>query len=171
MVDELQTSAPSHSRWTEIPFPPYRYVPGRTPHPRTHPEGHSYGKPEEIHPPWNPAEWKTLERYLYGIDLYNYAYFWEAHEALESLWRAAEPSSVKARFMQGLIQIAAANLHCVMEHKESACSQAEKGLSNLTAAGSEGPIYMGIEIEKFSSDAQAYFAGRSSRPLRIDLME
>lgn len=170
MVDDLQAPVPSWRRWTEIPFPPYRYVPGRSPHPRTHPEGHSYGKPEEIHPPWNPDDWKTLERYLYGIDLYNYAYFWEAHEALESLWRAAEPASVKARFIQGLIQIAAASLHRHMGHNESALSQAEKGLSNLTAALRDGPIYMGIEIAQFSSDARAYFADHSSKPLMVDLI-
>lgn len=170
MGDELHASAPSPPRWTEIPFPPYRYVPGQSPHPRTHPKGHSYGKPEEAHPPWNPDEWKTLERYLYGIDLYNYAYFWEAHEALESLWRSAEPSSVKARFMQGLIQIAAANLHRRMGHRESALHQAEKGLSHLTAALSEAPVYMGIEIEKFSAAARAYFTGRTPIPPLIDLI-
>lgn len=170
MVDDLQDPAPSRPRWTEVPFPPYRYVPGRNPHPRAHPEGHSYGKPEEVHPSWNPDEWKTLERYLYGVDLYNYAYFWETHEALESLWRAAEPSSVKARFMQGLIQIAAASLHRHMGHTESALSQAEKGLGNLAAARSEGPVYMGIDVAKFSADARTYFADRTSRALMIDLI-
>lgn len=170
MVEELQAHAPNRPRWTEIPFPPYRYVPGQSPHPRTHPEGHSYGKPEEVHPPWNPDEWKTIERYLYGIDLYNHAYFWEAHEALESLWRAAEPSSVKACFIQGLIQIAAANLHRRMGHNESALGQAEKGLSHLSTARSEGPTYMGIEIEKFSADVRAHFTGGTSKPPLIDLI-
>jgi uncharacterized protein len=42
--------------------------------------------------------------YLHGISLFNRAEFFEAHEALEDVWRAApEPEK---KFFQGLIQIA-----------------------------------------------------------------
>ena len=42
--------------------------------------------------------------YLHGIRLFNRAAFFEAHEALEDVWRAAPESEKK--FLQGLIQIA-----------------------------------------------------------------
>ena len=42
--------------------------------------------------------------YLHGIRLFNRSAFFEAHEALEDVWRAAPESEKK--FLQGLIQIA-----------------------------------------------------------------
>ena len=64
------------------PFPPYRHIPGVTPHPIRDPRGHSYGI-EEVHDvdPLPPELWQQNEDYLYGVDLYNFAYWWEAHEA------------------------------------------------------------------------------------------
>ena len=45
--------------------------------------------------------------FLYGVDLFNAAYWWEAHVYFERLW--AETSSADDReFLQGLIQLAAA---------------------------------------------------------------
>ncbi len=160
---------PDWPRYSNIHFPPYRYVPGLNPHPRKHPDGHSYGKPEERLPNWNPHEWRTLAPYLYGVDLYNYAYWWESHEILEGLWLAAGRTGVKARFLQGIIQTAAANLHRHMRKLESARHQVEKGIANLEAALSESPIYMGVDILEFTHDARSYFSAGLSKPAMIRL--
>jgi predicted metal-dependent hydrolase len=50
-----------------------------------------------------------FEQYREGIELFNRAAFFEAHEALEDVWRAA-PEAEK-RFLQGLIQVAVALYH------------------------------------------------------------
>jgi hypothetical protein len=35
---------PACQRWVpELNFPPYRHLPGETPHPHTHLDGHGYG--------------------------------------------------------------------------------------------------------------------------------
>jgi predicted metal-dependent hydrolase len=44
-----------------------------------------------------------------GVALFNGARYWHAHEAWETLWRAAEDKD--RDFYQGLIQIAAGLLH------------------------------------------------------------
>ena len=44
-----------------------------------------------------------------GLALYNAGRFWEAHEALEAVWRASGPA--ERALWQGLIQAAAAMLH------------------------------------------------------------
>ena len=44
-----------------------------------------------------------------GVELYNAGRYWEAHEALEVLWREARPP--ERSLWQGLIQAAAAMLH------------------------------------------------------------
>lgn len=49
------------------------------------------------------------EQYREGIRLFNRGAFFEAHEVLEDVWRAA-PKTEK-RFLQGLIQVAVALHH------------------------------------------------------------
>lgn len=88
-MTEPQPADPHGPRYSTRPFPPYRFVPGQTPHPRRHPHGHSYGQAEP-NPALFPAEeWQKSDAYLYGIDLYNFAYWWECHEVFEGLWHAA----------------------------------------------------------------------------------
>ena len=47
--------------------------------------------------------------YRHGIELFNRAAFFDAHEALEDVWRAAPQAEKK--FLQGLIQVAVALHH------------------------------------------------------------
>jgi hypothetical protein len=44
------------------------------------------------------------------VELFNGGRFWDAHEELETIWRAV-PDESEARVVQGLIQAAAALLH------------------------------------------------------------
>lgn len=60
------------------PFPPYAYVPGDAPHPTRDPGGHSYGAEFEIPEPPDPEDWRACRDYLYGIDLFNHGFYWEA---------------------------------------------------------------------------------------------
>lgn len=81
-------------------FPHYAFVPGETLHPRrASPEAHGL---EE------PADEKLS--ILFGIDLFNHGYFWEAHEIWENPWRRALAGSDRKLFLQGLIRLAAAAL-------------------------------------------------------------
>ena len=73
----------SVDRYSKNKFPVYRFVPGLHPHPVNSPEGHSYGLEDEDVEKWNSDDWKYNDDYLYGIDLYNYHFYWEAHEAWE----------------------------------------------------------------------------------------
>jgi predicted metal-dependent hydrolase len=50
-----------------------------------------------------------FEQYREGVELFNRGAFFEAHEALEDVWRAALQPDKK--FLQGLIQVAVALHH------------------------------------------------------------
>ena len=104
---ELNVGATRHSSQD---FPPYRYVPGLHPHPTNSLDGHSYGEEDDESGKWNSELWKDNQEYLFGIDLYNYHYYWEAHEAWEGLWIASIRNSSEHRFLQGLIKLGAALL-------------------------------------------------------------
>ncbi|WP_442506729.1 DUF309 domain-containing protein [Novipirellula sp. SH528] len=45
-----------------------------------------------------------------AIDLVNYGYYWESHEAWEMIWIAAPAATTRARFLKGLIKLAAAGV-------------------------------------------------------------
>ncbi len=135
-------------RYSRRPFPPYRYLPfqgdrGR-PHPRNDPAGHSYHDDEDYLPQFTADDWSTCEPYLYGVDLFNHGYFWEAHEAWEAVWLAAGARETNCGiFVQGLIQLAAAQLKRVIGSPPGAESLTAAGCEKLAMA--EG-IFLGIDV-------------------------
>ncbi len=92
------------------PFPPYSYVTGQFPHPIRDPQGHSFGVAAERCPKPDADRWFECRPYLYGLDLFNFGYYWEAHETWEQIWHAAGRSGPLADFIKGLIKLAAAGV-------------------------------------------------------------
>lgn len=135
----------------ERPFPPYAFLPGRDPHPTRDPRGHSFS--DEPEPPaayYPPERWHENEDYLFGVDLYNHGYLWEAHEAWEGLWHQAKHDRDQAEFLQGLIQCAAAALKVTMEQPRGLERLSEQGLGRLEGvAASASPRYMGLDLRDF----------------------
>ncbi len=145
----------SESRYSSRAFPPYAYLPGAAPHPTRDPDGHSFQGPESprIEPPADcpPDAWATCDPYLYGVDLYNAGFYWEAHESWEELWHRSKGRPHQAQFIQGLIQCSASLLKVRMRQPKGVQRLGEQGLARLRAtAQAEGPIYMGLDIETFS---------------------
>ena len=103
---------------SELPFPPYRHRPGRTPHPERHPEGHRFF--EQLPPGLLPAEPVPLAAlpadrlFRYGEALFRAGYWWEAHAVWEELWQAAprgeDAETPEREALRAFIQLAAAAL-------------------------------------------------------------
>ena len=86
-------------------FPPYAYLRGRGPHPVRDPGGHSY----QVEPILVAAEASLgSEAFLWGLDLFNHGYYWEAHEAWEGLWKVADRDGPLRMLIKGLIMLSAA---------------------------------------------------------------
>jgi hypothetical protein len=154
-------------RYTDLPFPPYRFRPGRHPHPTAHPNGHSYEPPGAPHHAVafvEPHQWRDSPEYLYGCDLYNHAYWWEAHEAWEGLWQLTNKTDVQGRFLQALIQVAACHLKLEIGKPEGVrslrASCAEHARFVLARIG-ETP-YMGLAFAAWRREVDAYYAQRCS---------
>ncbi len=94
----------------ERPLPPYSYIPGRHPHPVSDPAGYGHGVDAVTPPALDPAHWADSAAYLYGFDLFNAGFFWQAHVEWESLWLAAARRGSVADFLKGLIKLAAAGV-------------------------------------------------------------
>jgi predicted metal-dependent hydrolase len=69
-------------------------------------------------------------RYLTGIDLFNRAEFFDAHEVLEDVWRAAPEGEKK--FLQGIIQVAVALYHHGNGNSIGARSVLRRAFRNLS---------------------------------------
>ena len=138
--------------------PPYRFVPGQSPHPTRDSKGHSYNvKPQQLMS-FEAENWHSCEEYLYGIDLFNHGFWWEAHEALETVWVAAGGRYTETgAFIQGIIQITVAHLKWFQGLHDTATRMALKGLEKMQRIND---IYLGIECDSFRSDVESYFSGK-----------
>jgi uncharacterized protein len=140
-------------------FPSYAYLPGRDPHPTRDPRGHSHGHVAESARYLESDRWRENEEYLFGVDLYNDGFLWEAHEAWENLWHLAKQDPDQAGFLQGLIQCSAASLKIPMQQPGGLARLAEMGTGRLEAvARNSGPRYMGLDVPAFVAAFRAFAA-------------
>lgn len=149
----------------ERTLPAYAFIPGRTPHPRNAPDGHSHGAPEPIVQPLDEGHWQANTEYLWGVDLYNSGYPWEAHEAWEGLWRVAAPSSAERAALQGLIQCAAAVVKALAGQPAGVAKLGAGALDYLgRVVEGRGARYLGIELDRFTTAFSAYLDARPFAP-------
>ncbi len=101
-VPEASSAAlPRYAR--HVRLPPYRYVPGAMPHPLRHPLGHLRNS--------GASQRSAAAALLHGVDLFNRAFYWEAHEVWEERWHDA--TGYERALLQTLIQLAAGYLKIV----------------------------------------------------------
>ena len=145
----LREPVPIRPEWPryapQVPFPRYRYVRGLNPHPVSDPRGNSHGvRPEPK--AWHPSDWRHNEFYLFGVDLYNFAYWWEAHEYWEELWHLTDKNGPLGQFLQGLIQVSA----CAIKWHE----HAPDGVRRLSEEGSGR-----LETSRAAADSEGWLMG------------
>jgi uncharacterized protein len=139
-------------------LPAYRFVPGFAPHPTASPEGHSHGLPEVVVQAFPPAAWAGCESYVFGVDLFNQRYYWEAHESWECVWHACDKARTQGLFVQGLIQVSAALLRWHMGSERGARSLYASAMERLAPARREFPAYfMGVQVEAWCVEVEACF--------------
>ena len=123
--------------------------------------------------------WRDNPPYLFGVDLYNHGYLWEAHESWESLWHPTKPDELQARFLQGLIQCTAACLKVPMGQPKGLARLSELGTGRLESVAREsGGDYMGLAIDDFVEALRDFadsepesVVGRPTLRLAIDGVE
>jgi hypothetical protein len=135
----------------EAPLPPYSYVPkSGLPHPKSDPAGHSFDTRPAQPPKIDPDRWEDSRSYLYGFDLLNRQFFWEAHETWESLWHSHGRNGVVADLLKGLIKLAAAGV----KHREGypggvtthARRAAELWREVDRSLGQDSDLFLGLQI-------------------------
>jgi hypothetical protein len=85
-------------------------VPGVTPHPVLDPDGHSRMDRSGFACLLKDGLWRMCPDYLFGVDLFNHEFYWEAHETWEPLWHEAGHETGPGYFMKAMIQVSAVML-------------------------------------------------------------
>ena len=153
-------------RYSSQALPTYRFLPDLTPHPRRDPLGHSFAEPEPRPRPSEHHQWSHSEDYLYAIDLYNFFYWWEAHEVFEGLWHACGRKTRAGSFFQALIQFAAAHLKRALGNEAAVRKLAHSGLLRLQNSPAS---YMGLDTVTFADDVTMWMGDTSRPAVRIRL--
>jgi hypothetical protein len=150
-------------------LPPYAFVPGRgLPHPVRDPAGHLFGSeptPETI----EPQRWRECRGYLWGVDLFNHGFYWEAHEAWEGVWRTFDRSRTPALFLKGLIKLAAAGVKTregVLHGIRSLAAGAAGHFGEVASRADGGATYCGLNVAEL--EAIATRVEREMTPLADD---
>jgi hypothetical protein len=141
--------------WPTRPFPLYRYMHGLNPHPTEDPLGHSYESSHESVDRAFPID-ATNPNYLFGVDLYNQGYLWEAHESWELVWQAA--TGQQREFVHGLILNAAALLKWHEGRVRGAVTHSQKAAACLERVVHAGhSAFWGLDVPKFLKQMRAFY--------------
>lgn len=153
-------------RLTDRTLPRYRHVPGRTPHPTRHPDGHSFEVNEPVLPDLNTHPWQDCEPYHYGLDLFNEGYWWECHEVLEALWHAAGIGTPAGHVLQAIIQCAAAHLKTRTGQLAGARRLLNHARKHVQWAAD---FQLGLDLAAMIDDTDAYLEHRVPDPAYLIL--
>ena len=94
--------------------------------------------------------------YLRGIELFNAARFFEAHEAWEELWLTA--AGDERLFLHALIQTAAALLHVQRGNLKGAASVWRRAQTKLNLVPQE---IMGLSVSQLQQACKTFFSATS----------
>lgn len=112
-------------RYSYQAFPPYTHLPGVTVHPNK-PGGHQ----EHSSEPKADAE-NAQDIFHFGLDLFNFEYFWEAHIYFEVLWHFEGRKNGNADFLKALIKFSAAGVKQKMDSLEASLGHFQRGIELL----------------------------------------
>jgi hypothetical protein len=98
-------------------------------------------------PPVDPTEADRIFRR--GVALFNGVRYWHAHEAWETLWRAA--TDEERDFYQGLIQVAAGLIHLQRRNVRGARNKLSEGLDKLRPYQ---PAHNGVFVNELIGEAR-----------------
>ena len=103
-----------------------------------------------------------MKGYRLGLELIRAGRYFEAHEELESEWRAAEPA--ERDFLQGLVHVAVAWYQAGRGNRTGCARQLEKAARRL---GPYAPTHRGVDVADVL--AQVAAAGERVGQGRLDL--
>lgn len=126
---------------TTLPLPPYRYLPGKN-----------------VHPGKDHLPAMGDRAFFYGVDLYHAGFFYEAHEAWESIWLTLPRGDLQRTFLLGLIQNTAAQLKLTLGQWVPAVVLSRRSFHYLELVRTYENPFMGLDLTRFNDDMRRYYS-------------
>ncbi len=137
--------------YSKLKLPQYAYLPGKMQRALTRTDIPSF---EVL--PLSLKKWNENEAYLYGIDLFNHGFYYEAHEVWEELWHEVGHKTLPGKFLKILIQLSAIQLKLLSEEPSPAKRLAQRAQALLLELCREIPssseTYLGIHLKTLSKN-------------------
>jgi len=137
---------------TSFGLPDHKHLPGKN---QRHPEDTFDHVKEYCLKTTSDATAAENKPWLYGLQLINHGFYWEAHEVLEEVWMRAVPNSREKWLLQCVIHLANGSLKL-----ELALEQAAIRLALLAdecrsrAFAGEIEVLMGLSKDDLAKDCQ-----------------
>ncbi len=150
--------------WLQAPLPGRPFLPSVTPRILV---PNAILKPPDLGPlvavPLTQENWRSHGPYLFGVDLFNEGFWWEAHESWELPWRLSG-TTLQGPFLRGLIQLAASLLKWRLGAVKGQRSLQSKGTINLDAVtrASGTRFYMGLQPSGLAEAVGEFLCGRAA---------
>jgi len=152
------------SRYSQAPFPQYAYIPGKGPK-----DEKRQDIPQFQFVKLSEENWKNNEAYLYGIDLFNHAFYYEAHEVWEGLWHVTGHQTQEGDFLKMLIQLSAYQLKIILSEE----NPAQRLMTRIQEIGTHlmfrnHPFFLGLPLKDLLEEWKITQSSQTSiSPLRL----
>lgn len=115
------------------------------------------------------GRWWDSPAYVRGVELFNAGYYWEAHEAWESLWHAHGRAGPIADVLKGLIKLAAAGVKVRQRQQNGVVTHTRRAADCFERARSAaGARLLGLDLEWLGRIALEIAAEPPADPGSID---
>ncbi len=132
-------------------LPPYSYVSGMWPHPLSDPRGHSFGQHLEVAAPIG----RDCDAYLWGWDLLQAGFYWEAHEAWEAVWQEVGRVGPEADYLKALIKIAAAGVKAREGRPDGVRRHLHRAVELLSTLDHDA-LWFGVDAQRLVEQIEAW---------------
>ncbi len=129
-------------------FPAYVFVPGENAHPKKA-GGHMEGLGDPVSAPINPQGPEESHDLRFGLDLYNFGYYWESHVFFEALWNAHQREGSVADLLKAFIKLGAAGVKDLIHQPKLAIEHRQRARELLESVKkSEGDKFLGFDLQE-----------------------
>lgn len=137
----------SKQRLSQVSFPPYTHLPGKTIHPNK-PGGHQHERGEAPTHQLDPEHPFDHEIFCYGIDLLNHGYYWESHVAFEAIWHAQGRRGDIADLLKALIKVGAAGVKQSLGQETAAQAHLDRAFDLLEKLRQKSSLFCGLDLDE-----------------------
>lgn len=105
--------------------------------------------------PLDPDKPFSNQDYLFGVDLFNYGYYWESHVWWEALWNEAGRKGVLADFLKGLIKLAAGGVKIQLKQEDVSLGHLDRAIELLGPIAKNHPHFSGVNLVELLESCEA----------------